>query len=201
MFYSPEKVKAHINSEKVDVWSCGILLYFLCSGQQPFTGTSEEDYERRLEYGIVKFPKSIWSKISGELLLLIKLMLVYIPEKRVDFENVLDHSWMKLSADKEKSNLFLQQTIMNLKHLKSQLQFQSNILKFIAQKLITKEEEKTMRAKFKEFDENGDGSLSKNELIKGYTDILKDKEKAIFEVNKILHSRGETGKDSINYNG
>ena len=60
MFYSPEKVANQLNSEKVDVLSCGILLYYLCSGQQPFTGASEEDLERRMVYGIIKFPKTLW---------------------------------------------------------------------------------------------------------------------------------------------
>jgi len=202
MFYSPEKVANQLNSEKVDVWSCGILLYYLCSGQQPFTGASEEDLERRMVYGIIKFPKTLCGKISSEIKMLIKLMLVYAPERRIYFENILDHSWIKLlSPDKEKDNLFLQQAIVNLHSIKAQLRFQANILKFIAQKLISKEEEKVMRAKFKEFDENGDGILTKNELIKGYTEILKDKEKAIIEVNKILHSRGEANKESMNYNG
>ena len=40
-YMSPETFEG-IYSEKVDVWSCGVVLYVLLSGKLPFSGTSYE---------------------------------------------------------------------------------------------------------------------------------------------------------------
>ena len=41
-YVAPEIINAHLCDEKVDVWSLGILMYILLTGQPPFKGTNKE---------------------------------------------------------------------------------------------------------------------------------------------------------------
>ena len=40
-YRAPEVLLKNYN-EKCDLWSCGVLLYFLLSGKSPFNGENEE---------------------------------------------------------------------------------------------------------------------------------------------------------------
>lgn len=51
-YIAPEVLKRRYN-EKIDVWSCGIIMYMLLSGKPPFKGNSEKEI---LDYvALVKF--------------------------------------------------------------------------------------------------------------------------------------------------
>jgi len=41
-YVAPEIINGHPCDEKVDVWSLGILMYILLTGEPPFKGTNKE---------------------------------------------------------------------------------------------------------------------------------------------------------------
>jgi serine/threonine protein kinase len=42
MYMAPELLTDHYN-EKIDIWSCGVLLYVLVFGKSPYFSTSDQD--------------------------------------------------------------------------------------------------------------------------------------------------------------
>jgi len=46
-------------NEKCDIWSCGVILYYMLSGQAPFTGRSEREIMRKVIQGNVTFKGSL----------------------------------------------------------------------------------------------------------------------------------------------
>jgi calcium-dependent protein kinase len=55
-----------INSEKVDVWSCGIVLYMMLSGEQPFDHENVPRLIQLITMAEYSFESKIWDKISEE---------------------------------------------------------------------------------------------------------------------------------------
>ena len=71
---APEVVKGCYN-EKCDVWSVGILLYILLTGQPPFVGTNKEVFNKIVEYEMMYFDVGPMRKRSTGSIDLLKKML------------------------------------------------------------------------------------------------------------------------------
>jgi len=87
-------------NEKVDVWSYGILLYFLIFRKTPLDSLRPEDLminEKEISYP--EFPKELKSFVD-----LIKMCLVYDPDKRPAFSEVLKHPYFDTVYISEKGN-------------------------------------------------------------------------------------------------
>eukprot|EP00181_Compsopogon_caeruleus_P001539 CAMPEP_0184686000 /NCGR_PEP_ID=MMETSP0312-20130426/20978_1 /TAXON_ID=31354 /ORGANISM="Compsopogon coeruleus, Strain SAG 36.94" /LENGTH=534 /DNA_ID=CAMNT_0027140657 /DNA_START=538 /DNA_END=2142 /DNA_ORIENTATION=- len=85
------------NGQKVDAWSCGVILFLLLSGQLPFM---EEDMNKL--YEDIKAVRIEWpSEIKGEPKQLIMKLLTKDPDKRYDLADVKRNNWF--NADYEEN--------------------------------------------------------------------------------------------------
>ena len=71
---------------KTDVWSCGVMLYFLLSGTMPFKGATEERISYSILRGAYLFSDDLWHNVSKSAKDLIKKLLTYSPSKRITAE-------------------------------------------------------------------------------------------------------------------
>jgi len=76
-------------SEKVDLWSLGVLTYEFLVGEAPF-----EDTQVMTQRRIARCEMTVPSFVSPEARDLIKRLLVLDPEKRLPLEEVEKHSWI-----------------------------------------------------------------------------------------------------------
>jgi len=79
----------------VDIWSFGVILYILLSGQTPFNGTSADRVLENIMSGPVSFADPLWGRISPQVKDLITRILVVDPSKRPTVQDVLRHPWVK----------------------------------------------------------------------------------------------------------
>lgn len=85
------------NAKKADIWSLGVVLFFLLTGNFPF------DVHRRIQALMdnepiapfhLEFPPELQG-VSVELKDLLQRMLVDKPEHRLNIEDILRHPWLK----------------------------------------------------------------------------------------------------------
>ena len=66
-------------NEKCDLWSLGIILYILLSGEPPFKGKEDEEILANVMNGLLEFKKPIWMVVSEAGKDLIKKLLTRNP--------------------------------------------------------------------------------------------------------------------------
>jgi serine/threonine protein kinase len=82
------------SGKSVDMWSFGVILYILLSGEYPFHG-KENSLREKIKMGQYKLHGAVWDTVSGEVKDLIRGLLTLDPVKRLTVEQALDHEWIK----------------------------------------------------------------------------------------------------------
>ncbi|CUG91091.1 protein kinase, putative [Bodo saltans] len=85
----------------VDLWSFGVIVYNLLSGDLPFSGATTEKLVDAIGAGIVSFgahPKTgvnIWNRVSPQAKDFIQKLLVVDPNRRLTAQEALRHPWIR----------------------------------------------------------------------------------------------------------
>ncbi|XP_022761411.1 CBL-interacting serine/threonine-protein kinase 14-like [Durio zibethinus] len=91
-YVAPEILaKKGYDGAKVDVWSCGIVLYVLHAGYLPFNDPNLMVMYRRIYKGEFRFPK--WT--SPDLRRFISRLLDTNPETRITVDEIINDPWFK----------------------------------------------------------------------------------------------------------
>ncbi|XP_017772825.1 PREDICTED: serine/threonine-protein kinase 17A-like, partial [Nicrophorus vespilloides] len=93
-YVPPEVLKHEPITKKSDVWSIGVLTYYLVSGYTPFTAKADLETMANIKNGILKFEEESFRSISVECIDFIKSMLVVDPELRPTVDELLQHAWL-----------------------------------------------------------------------------------------------------------
>lgn len=105
-YVAPEVLTRKPYNKQIDIWSMGVILYFLLSsGKLPFydDNNNEEVIAKKAVLMDPSFPEELFSKRSKSAMLLVNDCLIKDPEKRITIDNFLKNEWLKLNLNsKEK---------------------------------------------------------------------------------------------------
>ena len=87
--YAPEILEGNKYNEKSDLWSLGILIYFLKFREYPFKGKSKTDILKNIKENENELKKSNNPDLND----LIEKLLAIDPEKRITWEEYFNHSF------------------------------------------------------------------------------------------------------------
>ena len=93
--YTAPEVLNNKYSYQCDIWSVGVILYFLVCGYLPFSGENETATYKKIKNGKVIFPEGVHGQVSTECIELIILMLKVDVYKRITIDEALMHPWFK----------------------------------------------------------------------------------------------------------
>ncbi|CAE6188612.1 unnamed protein product [Arabidopsis arenosa] len=79
------------DAAKVDIWSCGVILFVLMAGYLPFHDRNVMAMYKKIYRGEFRCPR--W--FSAELTRLLSKLLETNPEKRFTFPEIMENSWFK----------------------------------------------------------------------------------------------------------
>ena len=97
LYMAPELVNRQPYSEKVDVWSLGVITYQLLSGRTPFESDSIKKIDFNINNKRVKFesgPKEHWDDISGDAKQFILRCLERDANKRPSIRELFKEPWI-----------------------------------------------------------------------------------------------------------
>lgn len=96
-FVAPEVLIRQPYNKQIDIWSLGVILYYMLSGTLPFDdeNDNEEVIAKMTVFTEVQFPPKYWSKRSEDVIDLIKKCLIKNPDERIKIEDYLQHKWIK----------------------------------------------------------------------------------------------------------
>jgi calcium-dependent protein kinase len=197
-YIAPEVLEMNYN-EKCDVWSCGVILYILLGGYPPFAGRTDHEILAKVKSAEFNFEHINWVSVSTDAKNLISYMLKKDFAERISASECLNHTWIQ----RYHSMAYVDTTAMvsslnNLKTFHEEQRLKKAIIAFIAAQLVSSEQTRQLTAAFKALDRNGDGRLSRGELVAGYTQLM-PAEAAIEQVSEILKAVDFDGDGYIEY--
>ncbi|KAM3146386.1 hypothetical protein pb186bvf_001355 [Paramecium bursaria] len=100
-FSAPEIFSGGLYNEQVDMWSAGVILYVMLSGELPFNAEYLNDLIEQIQQCKYEMDSKIWQQISPAAKNLIQNLLQKDPQKRLTPEQALEHTWIiKECSDK-----------------------------------------------------------------------------------------------------
>ena len=165
LYVAPEVLNKNY-TKKCDVWSLGVIIFFLVGGYPPFLGNDNAETNMKILSMKYEFKESGFNTASEEVKDLIRHCLVK-EEERYTIEQVLEHKWI----NKNKIFPFFNKTIYdefehNFRLYQKMENFEKKIIMFIAMRLSEKEIKKFENL-FIALDKDDNGTLSKEEFLEG----------------------------------
>mmetsp|Transcript_14375 Transcript_14375/g.24482 ORF Transcript_14375/g.24482 Transcript_14375/m.24482 type:complete len:100 (+) Transcript_14375:715-1014(+) len=81
-YVAPEVLRGDYD-EKCDIWSVGVILYMLLSGNPPFNGNSDLHIIEAVKRGNFAIEGGVWDEVTPQAKDLVVKMLTLDPSKRI----------------------------------------------------------------------------------------------------------------------
>jgi serine/threonine protein kinase len=96
-FAAPELILKKNYNKSIDIWSLGVIVYFLLCGNYPFNDKDNDMRKIALEItkGEIKFSGNVWKRISSNASNLVRQCLERDVLKRIDINGFFEHDWFK----------------------------------------------------------------------------------------------------------
>ncbi|KAF5400802.1 Serine/threonine-protein kinase 17A, partial [Paragonimus heterotremus] len=94
-YVAPEIINYDPISFATDMWSVGVLTYFLLTGVSPFLASEKELTMQNITHGAIEFPAELFEHRSSASVDFLRGLLVRKPEQRMTAEQCLRHEWLQ----------------------------------------------------------------------------------------------------------
>jgi len=190
--YMAPEVWAGDFSRSCDIWSCGVILFQMLSGQLPFNAARIEDFPPMLAH------EPNWQMIGGaspQAQNICWRMLCKAEAQRPSAQDLLKDHWFALHrlGGVDGAQMLDKNQIKNLIQVKERTYFEKFVARLVATQLDAGQQKKINEA-FHAFDADKDGILHREELYRGLIMLGAKPDEASKVVNDL--DVGRTGKIS-----
>ena len=196
LYLAPEVI-TEVYDEKCDIWNLGALLYTMLAATHRFNGKTEKDIIESILNNKFTIENNELQNISIEAKDLLLKMLNSSPSNRLNAIEVLQHPWLVNNFENLSQNYaILNRTLIKLLKFQNETKLQKATLSIIVSQIMSTDELKALNSIFTNIDKNGDGIISKEEIIQAlekYTDYSKN------TINKLIYEADFGHRQEINY--
>ncbi|CRG96276.1 calcium-dependent protein kinase 6, putative [Plasmodium gallinaceum] len=191
LYMAPEVFKKNFTI-KCDIWSAGVIMFFLFSKNLPFCGNTYEEVKQSIFKDEPDY-KSLKPKLSQSALHILKLMLEKDHNKRPMAAVLLHHPWFQGYLDPIEIS---PTTLNNIKSYMKHSNIRNIIINIMAHELsIINKHIKYINEIFCKIDTNHNGSLSHREI---YT-VLSSAGIKKWDINRIVQALDINDRGNITY--
>lgn len=104
-YVAPEVLTRSPYNKEVDIWSLGIILFYILSGHLPFKGNKEIIIAEKIVNDDLDFDEEEWKKKSKNAKELISSCLKKEPDERITIDEFLNHPWIKKFKIQQKNSI------------------------------------------------------------------------------------------------
>eukprot|EP00210_Caulerpa_lentillifera_P006099 g5827.t1 len=195
IYYIAPEVLQRKYSFPADIWSAGIILFILLSGEPPFGGNTNVETIRAILDWPLEFKGEPWANVSEDAKDCIKCMLERDPNKRPSAREVLNHKWLKSSGVAPREPLD-NAILKKMQKFSECNRLKRTALKLIASMLPEKEVE-GLRTIFEKLDKDQDGWISLEEM----KSAMKEKGAKVreYELYRMIQNADLDQRGAVNY--
>ena len=209
-YMAPEVIEGAYN-ELSDIWSIGVIMYYMLIGSRPFDGKNNGEILDNVKLGKYCTSSPNYLNLSENAKDLISKLLEYDPSKRISARDALNHPWFNNPQFKElintKNSLDLNEKLQMLQNLENYRNV--NLIKTAALAYLVHQNTDIVQCQdviklFYELDSNHDGKIEPYELAQAYIKYYnidmteaKKKVKSIFEELDLEKTGFIDGEDFI----
>ena len=187
-YYIAPEVLNRSYDEKCDIWSSGVVLYVMLTGNFPFIGNTTQKLFENIKSGRYRKSGKEYEAISNEGKELISQMLTLNPQKRIAARECLNSPFFSnhIKTLKEIPEM-LPSILTNIYKLNAREKLQQAAIAIIVHNIEQNEELEQLKEIFELLDINKDGHLTVNEIRQAFRQIFpeyyitEDKMKLILE--------------------
>lgn len=174
LYMAPEVFNGN-SSYARDIWSLGVIMYILLSGNPPFYDSSHKILIEKIQKGVFDIISPPWDKISSKSKDLLTRLLKTKKSERLNIKNAINHDWFKKDLNIKNDSLitfndqiplktsdFEILKTLNTKKYTSKLK--KEVLKVLINRL-SQEEIFNLKETFNKIDTEKTGTISSQELM------------------------------------
>ena len=173
-YLAPEVIEGTY-SEKCDVWSVGVILYILLTGEPPFNGATDVEVVENIKAGEFSLDGEHMNHVSAEVKDLLAQLLTR-EDHRLSAQEAFHHPWFELCKQIEEDGeepdhakeQHIHRALSNLRNFSTKHKVKQSALGYLVQHFMSMSEKAELEQVFNALDTSGDGYLSKDELLDGY---------------------------------
>eukprot|EP00931_Biecheleriopsis_adriatica_P050248 TRINITY_DN29084_c0_g2_i1.p1 TRINITY_DN29084_c0_g2~~TRINITY_DN29084_c0_g2_i1.p1 ORF type:complete len:731 (-),score=177.76 TRINITY_DN29084_c0_g2_i1:77-2155(-) len=198
-YVAPEVLKKSMEpyTEKVDTWSCGVILFLMLAGVPPFSSDDEVELMKSIKKGKWQFkPENSWKIVSEHGKRLVSKLLEKDVSTRLSAAEAYSDEWCH--REDLPSDTCVDADIMTqMRTFVAQSRLKKVALQIIARQVSDDAIEK-LRSIFLSVDDDNSGSLTVDEMDEALR-RLEVKESVRAEMRCIMHDIDVDGNGEINY--
>ena len=103
-YVAPEVLLRTPYNKEVDIWSMGVILFYMLTGQLPFKGNNYDSIADQIINDDLEFDETEWENRSKLAKQLISNCLIKEPEERITINEFLNHPWFKKYIEHKNSS-------------------------------------------------------------------------------------------------